>query len=75
MAIRPELHDELLRLPADERQALADELYESLGDEKIDPAWEGAWSDEIGRRVQEVADGKAPLLESDEMHAQLRNEL
>jgi hypothetical protein len=37
MAIRRELHDDLLKLPADERQTLADELYESLSDEPLDP--------------------------------------
>ena len=37
MAIWPELHDELLNLPPDERQALADELSDSLDDEPLDP--------------------------------------
>jgi putative addiction module component (TIGR02574 family) len=75
MALRPELRDELLRLPADERQALADKLYESLDDEVVDPAWEAAWSDEISRRVQEIADGKVQLVDADEMHDELRDEL
>lgn len=75
MAIRPELRDELLRLPADERQELADELYESLDDEPGDPAWERAWSDEIARRVQEIADGKVQLVDADDMHAELRSGL
>ena len=74
MAIRPELRDELLKLPADERQTLADELYESLDDEPVDPAWERAWSDEIVRRVQEVAEGKVQLVDADEMHDELREE-
>lgn len=74
MAIRPELHDELLKLPADERQALADELYDSL-DEPLDPAWERAWSDEIARRVQDIADGKVQLVDADDMHDELREEL
>jgi putative addiction module component (TIGR02574 family) len=75
MAIRPELRDEILKLPADERQELADELYESLDDEPVDPAWERAWSDEIARRVQEIADGKVQLVDADDMHAELRDEL
>ena len=75
MAIRPELHDELLKLPADERQALADELYDSLDDEPLDPAWERAWSDEIARRVQQIADGNVQLVDADDMHAELRDEL
>jgi putative addiction module component (TIGR02574 family) len=75
MAIRPELRDELLKLPADERQELANELYESLDDEPVDPTWELAWSDEITGRVQEVADGTVRLVDADEMHAALRSEL
>jgi putative addiction module component (TIGR02574 family) len=75
MAIRPELRDELLKLPAGEREELADAPYESLDDEPVDPAWERAWSVEIARRVQEIADGKARLVDADEMHAELRDEL
>lgn len=75
MAIRPELRDELLKLSADERQELADTLYESLEDEPVDPAWESAWSDEIARRVQEIADGNVRLVDADDMHAELRDEL
>lgn len=75
MAIRPELRDELLKLPADERQELADKLYESLDDEPVDPAWERAWSDELAGRVQEIADGTVQLVDADEMHAELRDEL
>jgi putative addiction module component (TIGR02574 family) len=75
MAIRPELRDELLKLPADERQELADELYESLDDEPVAPAWERAWSGEIARRIQEIADGKVHLVDADEMHEELRAEL
>ena len=75
MAIRPELRNELLKLPAEERQELADELYESLSEEPIDPEWENAWSDEITRRAQEIADGRVPLADADEMHDELRAEL
>ena len=75
MAIRAELRDELLKLPADQRQELADELYESLDDEPVDAAWERAWSDEVACRVQEIADGKVQLVDADDMHAELRDEL
>ena len=44
MSIRPELRSELLTLSPEERQELADELYESLVDESLDPEWERAWS-------------------------------
>lgn len=75
MAMRPELREELLKLPAEERQDLADQLYESLGDEPLDAAWESAWSDEIARRAQDIAHGKVQLIDADDMHAELREEL
>lgn len=74
MSIRPELRDELLHLSAEERQELADELYESL-DESRDPDWERAWAAEIERRVNDAADGRVELLDADAVHADLRAEL
>ncbi len=75
MAIRPELRDELLRLPIEERQSLADELYDSITDEVVDPAWEKVWSEEIARRVQDIVDGEVELVDAEDVHAQLRAEL
>ncbi len=75
MAIRPELRDELLRLPIEERQSLADELYDSITDDVVDPAWEKAWSEEIARRVQDIVDGAVELVDAEDVHAQLRAEL
>ena len=74
MSIKPELRRELLTLPAEERQQLADELYESLVDESLDPEWEQAWSDEIKRRVKDVADGRVELVDADDVHRELRAE-
>jgi putative addiction module component (TIGR02574 family) len=74
MSIRPELRDELLHLSAEERQELADELYESLDDSR-DPEWERAWAAEIERRAQDVADGRVELLDADAVHAELHSEL
>lgn len=75
MSIRPELRSELLTLSPDERQELADELYESLVDESLDPEWERAWSDEIQKRITDVSAGSAELIDADDVHAQLRDEL
>jgi putative addiction module component (TIGR02574 family) len=75
MAIRQALRDELLNLSSEERQKLADELYESLVEGPRDPEWEEAWSKEIAQRVQEIVDGKADLIDADEVHAELRAEL
>jgi len=75
MAIRPELRNELFNLSPEERQMLAEELYESLVDDPLEPEWEKAWSQEITQRVQEIVDGSVVLVDVDEVHAELRAEL
>ncbi len=74
MPIETGLREQLLKLPAEERQELADDLYESLAG-AMDPAWKRAWTEEIGRRLQEVVDGNADLVDADEVHVSLREEL
>ena len=75
MAIRPELRDEILTLSSEDRHDLADEIYESLVDEPVDPEWEQAWSREIEQRVEDIVAGRAELIDADEVHAELRAEL
>ena len=75
MAIRPELRDEILTLSREDRHELADEIYESLVDEPLDPQWERAWSREIERRVEDIVAGRVELIDADEVHAELRAEL
>lgn len=75
MAIRAELRRELLSLTPEERQELADELYESLVEESSDPVWESAWSAEIRQRVSDIAGGKVELIDAEDVHRELRDEL
>jgi putative addiction module component (TIGR02574 family) len=75
MAIRPEVRDEILALSPEDRHELADEIYESLVDEPLDPDWERAWSREIERRINDVVAGRVDLVDFDEVHAELRAEL
>ncbi len=75
MAIRPELRDEVLTLSRVDRHDLADEIYESLADESLDPEWEQAWSKEIGERVEDIVAGRVELVDADAVHAELRAEL
>ena len=49
---------EALRLPKEERAALAGELLESL-DSEVDPDVEAAWAMEIRARVNEIESGRA----------------
>jgi len=53
-----QLLEEALRLPAEERAALAGELLDSL-DADVDPEAEVAWALEIRARVNEVESGRA----------------
>ena len=75
MSVGPELRRELLTLSPEERQELADELYESVVDESLDPKWERAWSDEIAKRMADVSGSRVELIDADDVHAQLRAEL
>ena len=75
MAIRPELRDEIQTLSREERHALADEIYESLMDEPLDPEWERAWSREIEQRVEDIVAGRVELVDAEAVHAELRAEL
>ena len=74
MAIRPELRDEILTLSREDRRALADELYESLVDEPLDPEWEQAWGQEVEQRVEDIVAGRVDLIDADAVHAELRDE-
>ena len=51
-----ELLNHAMRLPDEQRAALAAALIESLDDE-VDEDAEAAWSVEIARRLREVEDG------------------
>jgi putative addiction module component (TIGR02574 family) len=75
MSISPELRRELLTLTPEERQELADELYESLIDEAMDPEWERAWSKELEQRMGDVAAQRLELIDADDVHRELRDEL
>lgn len=48
--------DVALILPPDEREALAGKLFDSL--ESADPDAEASWEAEIGRRIDELDQGK-----------------
>ena len=65
-----------LRLPDAERGKLAMQLLRTLEPEEEDEVskeeWEAAWSAELDRRVREVDDGSAELLDGDEVLAEAR---
>ena len=69
MPVSAELRRELLNLPPEEREALADELYDSIDEEEArDPDWENAWAKEIQSRIADVEEGRVELIDGDEVH-------
>jgi putative addiction module component (TIGR02574 family) len=62
---------EALRLPEEERAALAGELIESL-DTEVDPDAEAAWSMEIHKRVSELNAGRARTVPWSEARRRIR---
>jgi putative addiction module component (TIGR02574 family) len=75
MPVSAELRRELLSLPPEEREALADELYDSLDEEEArDPEWGRAWSKEIAGRLRDLEEGRVELIDTKEMFQELRAE-
>ena len=71
MSTPTELLNQALALPRGERASLARELIASLDDPHDDPAAvEAAWLEEIERRVQEVKDGTAELVDWETVRAE-----
>ncbi|MFN0146217.1 MAG: addiction module protein [Dehalococcoidia bacterium] len=73
-AMRPPLSallEYLRSLGPDERESIAVELFQSLEDDR-EPGYEEAWAAEIKRRIQEIDDGTAVMVEGEEVMRQLR---
>lgn len=71
------LFDQAMKLPLDEREALAEQLYLSLhpaaGPHEEQDAVDAAWSEEIGRRVKDIKSGSATTIPAEEAHQKLRD--
>jgi hypothetical protein len=71
MAALEALLEQALQLPDDQRGTLAVQLLRTLEpddeEEVTSDEWQAAWSVEIDRRVHEVDDGTAELLDGDEV--------
>ena len=73
MPVSAELRRELLSLSPEEREALADELYDSLDEqEPLEPEWQSAWTKELQGRVADVEHGRVELIDADDVHRELR---
>jgi hypothetical protein len=67
-----------MKLATKERASVAAKLLRSIDhdDEELTPKkWEAQWTEEIGRRVQDIQSGKAKLIDGDEALAHVRTTL
>jgi putative addiction module component (TIGR02574 family) len=69
-----ELLQDALKLPIDDRLALATELLESVEGPE-DPEWAEAWAAELDRRVQELDEGRVEGIPWSEVKAKLEARL
>jgi putative addiction module component (TIGR02574 family) len=70
---KPQIVEEALRLPPDERLALATELLNSV--EGDDDDWDGAWLAELDRRAEEATKDPSSLEDWATVKARLLVEL
>tara|TARA_B100001750_G_scaffold201346_2_gene176055 strand:+ start:573 stop:800 length:228 start_codon:yes stop_codon:yes gene_type:complete len=63
--------DEALALPEDDRRRMAERLLDSVPRESADDV-EGAWDDEVLRRVEAAESGETDARDWDEASAELR---
>jgi putative addiction module component (TIGR02574 family) len=73
MTIRA-LEKEVLELPPKSRARFAEKIIESI-DDYAGPEIEKAWTQEIGRRVEEIKSGKASGIPADEAMTKARRAL
>lgn len=75
------LEDEVLQLPREDRSKLASRLLESLEDGDFEPADEDSfepspeWREELQRRVKEIDEGKAKMIDHTDVLSHVRARL
>jgi putative addiction module component (TIGR02574 family) len=65
-----EVKQDALALSAEERQQLGDDMYGSVAEDPAEEI-EAAWLAEVERRARDVDEGKARMLDGDEVMAWL----
>jgi predicted kinase len=80
MATVNELYEAAMKLPAAEREDLADRLYQSVlpevpGEEISQEEWEKVWGEEIARRAEALERGELQTRDAWEALEDLRQKL
>ncbi|MFX0098987.1 MAG: addiction module protein [Candidatus Hodarchaeota archaeon] len=73
-SINEKLLQAVLSLPSDQRATLVDYLLKSLN-VPIQPEIEKAWAEEVERRVKEIKDNKAELVDDEKVFDDIRKRL
>jgi putative addiction module component (TIGR02574 family) len=64
-----------LSLPAEDREHIADELWDSLEHGDDETSVEKAWEEEIARRSKEIDEGRAEFVSWEEVKAEIAKRL
>ena len=74
---RHDLYAKAIELPADEREALAIDLLDTVlpGEAVGETEWLASWRPELERRLKEIDEGRAKLIPAEEVLADLRKRL
>ena len=70
-----EMLQQLLQLPYEQRDQLANTLIHSLhptGEDVSEDEWQAAWMDECHRRSAEIASGEVSMIPADDLIARMR---
>jgi putative addiction module component (TIGR02574 family) len=59
-----------MKLPAEDRLELADELFESVPDQVENREWQREWAEELQRRVNDIRAGKVGGIDSEKVFAE-----
>ena len=72
---KEEIQAAALKLSAQDREELIEQLYQSLDDEPVDPSIEQAWAEVAEQRAQDYLAGKIKAIPLDEARAMIRQSL
>jgi putative addiction module component (TIGR02574 family) len=64
-----------LSLPPEDREHIADELWDSLEHGDDETSVEKAWEDEIARRTKEIDEGRAEFVSWEQVKAEIAKRL
>jgi putative addiction module component (TIGR02574 family) len=74
-AAAKEIIEAALKLDPQERELIADALWDSLENGDDEASVEKAWDEEVARRAKELDEGRAELVDWDDVKAKIAHRL